>query len=123
MVPDDMDVEGEGQEPEPETGMDVEDVPAKGSVPVVTPILTAEQVMDMCTGAGRECLTVVDRCRANLFRACRYLSPGALPEDASLLRIVAEERVLFAKGDSDDETIRDRDLLADAVQDEIEGMD
>ena len=89
-------------EPEPETGMDVEDVPVEGSAPVVTPILTAEQVMDMCTGAGRESLIVVDRCRAYMFRACPYLPPGALPEDASLLRIVAEERVLFAQGDSDD---------------------
>ena len=64
----------------------------------------------MSTGACRESLTVVDRCRANLFRVCPYLSPGALPEDASLLRLIAEERVEFAQGDSDDETIRDRDL-------------
>ena len=89
-----MEVEEEGREPEPETEMEVDyDEPAEGSRPIVTPILTGEQVLDMCTGAGREALTVVDRHRANLFRACPYLSPGALPEDASLLRIIAEERV------------------------------
>ena len=93
---DDMEVGEEGREREPETDMDVDDEPAKGSRPIVTPNLTAEQVLDMCTGAGREALTVVDRHRANLFRACPYLSPGALPEDASHLRIIAEEKVQFA---------------------------
>ena len=76
--------------------MDVDDRPLEGSVAVVTPIRIAEQVMDLCAGAGRQDLTAVDRCRANLHRACPYLPPGGLPDDGALLRIVADEGVSFA---------------------------
>ena len=49
-----MEVDGVGPEPEPETDMEVdEDQPAEGSWPIMTPILTGEQVIDLCTGAGR----------------------------------------------------------------------
>ena len=97
-----------GEEPEPE-GLDQEDEPDGDVVPVVTPILTAEQVMDMCTGAGRQDLTAADLCRYNLQMCCPYLPPGGLPDDDALLLIIAKEEVQFAQGDSDDETIRDRD--------------
>ena len=79
----------------------------------MSPILTGEQVIDLCTGAGRESLTVSDRHRANILRCCPYLPQGTLPENASLIRVISEDDVEFAKGNSDDETIRDRDLLPD----------
>ena len=64
-----------GPEPEQETDMEVdEDQPVEGSIPVVTPILTGEQVMDLCTGAGREALTVADRFRAQMQPV--HISPG-----------------------------------------------
>ena len=70
-----------GQEPEPETDVEMDaDEPAEG-LPVVSPILTGEQIMDLCTGAGRgEALTVADRLRAQMLRAAPYISPGILPE-------------------------------------------
>ena len=77
------------EEPEPE-GLDLEDEPDGDVVPVVTPILTAEQVMDMCTGAGRQDLTAAELCRYNLKMSCPYLPPPGLPEDDALLRITAE---------------------------------
>ena len=46
-----------------------------------------------------------------MFRACPYIPQGTLPENASLIRVISEEDVEFATGNSDDETIRDRDLL------------
>ena len=95
-------------EPEPE-GMDLEDEPDGDVEPVVTPTLTVEQIMDMCTGAGRQDLTAVELCRYNLQMCCSYLPSEGLPDDDALLRIIAEEEVQFARGDSDDETIRDRD--------------
>ena len=63
--------------------------------------------MDLCTGAGREALTVADRFRAQMLRACPYIPQGTLPENASLTRVISEEDVEFAKGNSDDETIRE----------------
>ena len=60
-------------------------------------------------GAGRQDLTATDLCQYNLQMCCTYLPSEGLPDDDALLRIIAEEEVQFARGDSDDEAIRDRD--------------
>ena len=84
-------VSGEdAKEPEPE-GMDIDDEPDENAVPVVTPVLMVEQIMDMCIGAGRQDLTAVELCRSNLRRACPYLPSEGLPDNDALLRIFAEE--------------------------------
>ena len=46
-----------------------------------------------------------------MLRASPYIPQGTLPENASLIRVVSEEDVEFETRNSDDETIRDRDLL------------
>ena len=86
------------REPEPER-MDIVDEPGGDVVPVVTPTLTAEQIVDMCTGAGRQDMTAVELCRSNLRLCCPYLPSEGLPDNDALLRIIAEDEVHFARGD------------------------